>query len=212
MFIGHFAIANLLIAADPGVPALPVLAGVSFPDLLWPVLVLAGKEKVRVDPASPRQSSLRFDSYPYSHSLVLTGGLAILPALVFALLFGSVAAGLLFWVGSVSHWLLDAVVHLPDLPVLGFGRDRKVGLGLWRRGPLAFLVEAAFFVLLAVPFLPRPLLAPALITGAILHAANANSFFGFTKTNPFPSATAYAFVALAGFAVGIAAFGAMWGR
>src|SRR3989442_2824276 len=46
-----------------------------------------------------------------------------------------------FVAGSASHWLLDTVVHLKDLPVLGFDGDRKVGAGLWKRGPVAFEAE-----------------------------------------------------------------------
>ena len=46
MFIGHFAIAFLLGSLVPGVPLLVFLVGVSFPDLFWPILVLAGVEKV----------------------------------------------------------------------------------------------------------------------------------------------------------------------
>jgi hypothetical protein len=61
-----------LIFLFPGIPPLIPLLGVSFPDLLWPVLIFTGIVKSNVDPASPRQDSLVFISYPYSHSL-LTG-------------------------------------------------------------------------------------------------------------------------------------------
>jgi hypothetical protein len=33
-----------------------------------------------------------------------------------------------------SHWVLDFIVHLPDLP-LSFNGSPKVGLGLWSTGP-----------------------------------------------------------------------------
>jgi len=117
MFIGHFVAAELLHDISPGTPTWVALAGVSFPDLLWGVTVLTGVEEVELDPASPLQSTIMFVRYPYSHSLVLGGAIACIPSLVLALIFGPVA-GLVFIVGSVSHWLLDTVVHLPDLPVL----------------------------------------------------------------------------------------------
>ena len=33
-----------------------------------------------------------------------------------------------------SHWVLDFIVHPPDLPLL-FSGSRLVGLGLWMSGP-----------------------------------------------------------------------------
>jgi len=58
MFIGHFAAAYIFIAIFPAVPPLVILFGVSFPDLLWPVLVLTGREKVTVSPDSPLQNAI----------------------------------------------------------------------------------------------------------------------------------------------------------
>lgn len=45
----------------------------------------------------------------------------------------------------------------------------------------------------------------ALLLGSVAHGANANSFFGFSKRNPFPSPKAYATFALVGFIVVILA-------
>ncbi len=42
----------------------------------------------------------------------------------------SVIAGLVVF----SHWLLDLIVHLPDLPLF-FAGSPKVGFGLWSTGP-----------------------------------------------------------------------------
>jgi hypothetical protein len=39
-----------------------------------------------------------------------------------------------------SHWILDFVVHRPDLPL--YGDSAKVGLGLWNAPALAFGLEA----------------------------------------------------------------------
>jgi hypothetical protein len=40
-----------------------------------------------------------------------------------------------------SHWVLDFIVHQPDLPL--YGDSVKVGLGLWNAPALAFGLEAA---------------------------------------------------------------------
>jgi hypothetical protein len=198
MFIGHFAVAYLLIALFPGIPPLVPLLGVSFPDLLWPVLVLAGKEKVKIDPRTPRQDGIVFLSYPWSHSLFLGTLISVIPGAIIGYFFG-LTAGIVFVVASASHWLLDAVVHNKDLPVLGFGRDTTAGAGLWRSGPAAFVVELAFYTTLTIFFAPAGTVVPLLVVGFLFHLINANSFFGFTKENPFKTPRAYALSCLVGF-------------
>ena len=200
MFIGHFAFAYVLIRLFPGVlPMIPLL-GVDFPDLLWPFLIISGIEKVSIDPESPLQNHIKFTSYPYSHSLVLGTLIACVVGLGLAY-FTSPLAGLVFVAASASHWLLDATVHLKDLPVLGFGPDRKFGFGLWNRPKSAFIIEYLFYAVLTALTFPSKLM-PLLVVGTIFHLINANSFLGLTKTNPFKSPNAYAMLAL----VGILAF------
>jgi len=199
LFIGHLVGAELAAALTPHTPLWVSLTGTSFPDLLWGVTVLTGLEKVEIDPASPLQSRIRFGYYPYSHSLVLGNILASLPALLIGLYCRSVTAAIVFVLASISHWLLDAIVHLPDLPVLGFGKDVKVGLGLWRHGALAFVVEYGLVVAFTLALQPKQQWAAILIASFVFHAANANSFFGFTRTNPVKSSRTYAVMALVGF-------------
>ena len=88
MFIGHFAVAYVLVALFPGIPPLVPLLGVSFPDLLWPVLVFTGIEKVKVDPATPRQVRLVFLSYPYSHALISGSLISVIPGAIIGFFFG----------------------------------------------------------------------------------------------------------------------------
>jgi len=199
LFVGHFAIAFALILIFPQVPVWVPLVGVSFPDLLWGVLVLLGKEEVSVSRDSPLQKSLVFKKYPYSHSLVLTGGISLLVGGLLSVVLGSLVALPAFVLASSSHWLLDTVVHLGDLPVLGFDGDRKVGLGLWKWGRVAFLTELVLFILFAVAFVGTSELLPVLGVGVLFHGINANSFLGLSKKNPFGSPKAYASVALVGF-------------
>ena len=44
-----------------------------------------------------------------------------------------------------SHWVLDFIVHTPDLPLLG-DASTKLGLGLWSNAWLTFFLEAALLV------------------------------------------------------------------
>lgn len=199
MFIGHFAIAYILIALFPGIPPLVPLIGVSFPDLLWPVLVITGIEKVKIDPSNPRQDGIVFLSYPYSHSLLTGTLIAAVPGIIIGFFLGP-AAGIVFIVASASHWVLDAVVHIKDLPVLGFGRDTKTGIGLWRAGPAAFAVELAFYTGVTLLVAPPGTVVALMVPGYMFQLINANSFFGFTKKNPFGTPRVYAVVCFTGFA------------
>jgi hypothetical protein len=44
----------------------------------------------------------------------------------------------------VSHWVLDAASHFPDIPLAPWGRH-MVGLGLWRSVPATLIVELSLF-------------------------------------------------------------------
>jgi hypothetical protein len=199
MFVGHFAIAFLLWRLFPQIPLPVFLIAVSFPDLLWSILVPAGVEKVRINPDSPLQKFVIFEKFPYSHSLVLGSVLSFPVGLLIAGLLNNPLIVPIFVAGSASHWLLDTVVHLKDLPVLGFDGDRKVGAGLWRRGPLAFVVEYVFYAIVTVFVLSGLPLVYALIIGAVFHAINLPSFFGSNRKNSIKSSNAYAALALIGF-------------
>ena len=203
MFIGHFVPAEILQVLAPGTPRWVALAGVSFPDLLWGGTVLAGVEKVEWNRESPLQKKLMFVTYPYSSSLVVGTLLACLQGLGIGLWLGP-TAGVVFVVGSASHWLLDTIVHVRDLPILGFNRDKKVGFGLWRYGWVALVTEYAFFATGTLLFVARQSWPYVLIAGLILHLINLNSFVGLTKKNPIPSGKAYAALAFVGFGA------AMW--
>ena len=203
MFIGHFTIAFLIGSIVPGIPILIPLIGVSFPDILWPVLVLTGVEKVKFDKNKPLQKDIVFKSYPLSHSLVLTTFIAFLVGLIIALLLKNLFIAPIFAIASASHWILDTVVHNKDLPVLGFSsKDVKVGFGLWRRGPLAFVVEYLFYVVIAPIAVPITSLWLILLLGTIFHMININSFFGFKNEDVAGgSSKTYAIIVLIAFSL-----------
>src|SRR5205823_3037522 len=49
------------------------------------------------------------------------------------------------WIGVVSHWLLDYIVHRPDLQLYAHGR--VFGLGLWNHRVATIVVELAMFAI-----------------------------------------------------------------
>jgi hypothetical protein len=186
MFIGHFAIAYIFIVLFPMQPPLIPLIGVSFPDLLWPFFILAGIEKVKINPKTALQRGIVFERYPYFHSLLIGTLISFVPGIVLGI-FITPLAGLIFTIASASHWILDSIVHLPDLPILGFGKDKKVGLALWNRGKIAFFTELIFYILItlfAIIAINPGAVVPLLILGFVFHLLNANSFFGFSKKIP----------------------------
>jgi hypothetical protein len=50
------------------------------------------------------------------------------------------AGAITVWVGVISHWLLDYVVHQPDLPLYA-GSSRLLGLGLWNKRWITIAIE-----------------------------------------------------------------------
>lgn len=146
MFLGHFAVA---LAAKPLAPRAS-LGSLTFAalwiDLLWPVLLWIGVETVRIEPGATASSPLVFEHHPWSHSL--------LAVLLWAAVIGflrlatrDVASAIVISALVISHWLLDAVVHVPDLPLLPMGGGGHVGAGLWNHPGPALLLE---FSMLAI--------------------------------------------------------------
>lgn len=144
MFIGHFAIGFASKRLAPRASLGVLMAGVLWLDLLWPLFLLAGWERVEIAPNDTAFAPLRFVSYPISHSLLTTAGWAAGFALVYYFLAHDRRGA---WVvaGCVaSHWFLDAATHRPDLPLYPGGP--VAGLGLWHSVTGTILVESALFL------------------------------------------------------------------
>lgn len=143
MFVGHFAVAFGAKRAAPRV-SLGLLVGAAIAlDLLWPFLLLAGVESVRIDPGNTAFTPLAFDHYPWSHSLVMAAVWGAGVAVIAAPRLKSGAAAMLVAGVVVSHWVLDFVTHRPDMPLWPGGP--KFGLGLWNSIPGTFAVEGLMF-------------------------------------------------------------------
>ena len=152
MFVGHLAAALAARRVEPRA-SLGSLVGAAFAlDLIWPVLLLAGIEMVRIDPGNTAFTPLAFDSYPWSHSLSMSVVWAIVVGRVSAAVLKHTRAGLVIGLTVMSHWVLDFVTHRPDLPLWPGGP--KAGLGLWNSIPLTIAVEGTLFAI-AVLFYVR---------------------------------------------------------
>lgn len=144
MFIGHFGVALAAKRVAPRVSLGATLFATCFLDAVWPLLVIAGIERVEIAPDITRMTPLDFVHYPWSHSLLM------------AFVWGLAFAAIYWWlrrrprdavlVGAivVSHWVLDWIVHRPDLPLFP-GDASRHGLGLWNEPGVELPLEAGIF-------------------------------------------------------------------
>jgi hypothetical protein len=145
MFIGHFGVGFGAKKALPAASLGTLFLACQFADLLWPTLVLLGVERVEIQPGATVMTPLNFVSYPYSHSLLALS--------VWGVLFGFIyvvvrrvrwTAGVTLALLVISHWVLDLVVHAPDLPLTPTGSTR-LGFGLWNSMPGTIAAELIVF-------------------------------------------------------------------
>lgn len=142
MVVGHYAPAFAIKAMRPAIPLWLLFIAVQLVDVAWAALVLAGIEKLRIVPGIT--ASNPFDLYymPYTHSLVAGVLWAVAASFLCKPLRGvrHWAAAAAIGAAVLSHWLLDWLVHRPDLPL--YDDAMKVGLGLWDYPALALSLEA----------------------------------------------------------------------
>ncbi|MDR7231326.1 hypothetical protein J2X45_002421 [Caulobacter sp. BE264] len=147
MFVGHYAGALVAKAIEPRAPLWSYVLACQAVDIAWGGLIIAGVEKVSVDHSLPG-SALVLSHMPYSHSLPAAVLWSVGVATVLAwLLKLPRRAGLFIGLAVLSHWLLDFLVHRPDLPLLWTGP--KVGLGLWNHAVLEQAVEMGLLAMAA---------------------------------------------------------------
>ncbi|MGB2818964.1 MAG: hypothetical protein WBA53_06035 [Burkholderiaceae bacterium] len=144
MFLGHLGVA---LAAKPLAPRASLgtlVFAALWIDLLWPIFLLSGVESVRIEPGATAASPLVFEHYPWSHSLL---AVLLWAAALGFLRFATRDVGSAIVVSAlvISHWLLDAVVHVPDLPLMPGGAH--VGAGLWNHPLIANGLEVAMLVI-----------------------------------------------------------------
>lgn len=141
MFIGHFAPA-IVAATHKDSPNLPTLFfGAQLVDWGFFTLLLFGVENMRIVPGITVMNPFDLYHMPYTHSVLGS----TLWAVVFAILVYSVTrrwkAALIGGAVVMSHWVLDWLVHGPDLTLIG--SPPKWGLGLWNHPGIEMPLELA---------------------------------------------------------------------
>jgi hypothetical protein len=146
MFLGHFGVGFGAKRLAPKTSLGTLFLAAQFLDLLWPTLLLLGLERVAIVPGITKVTPLDFVHYPLSHSL--------LAVVIWGALFGAVyylirrypTGGWVCAMAVISHWVLDLLVHRPDLPILP-GGDFRAGFGLWNSLGATMVIELGVFAL-----------------------------------------------------------------
>jgi len=145
MFLGHYAVGLAAKKVAPQASLGALIAAPILLDLLWPIFLLVGWEHVTIQPNSNPFLRLAFDFYPISHGLIAVVGWATLFASLYFGFTRYALGAVTIWVGVVSHWLLDFIVHRPDLPL--YSGSRMFGLGLWNYRGVTIAIELALLAL-----------------------------------------------------------------
>jgi hypothetical protein len=146
MGIGHAAVALGAARAEPRINVGLLICAAFLADFLLGVFAFFGLEGAHVPADYASRHYLTF-TFPYSHGFL-------------ALLFWGILLGaLLCWLESqnrkrafvviaalvLSHFILDGLVHVPELPLAG-PNSFKVGLSLWNHMPLELCLETVMAI------------------------------------------------------------------
>ena len=144
MFVGHYGVSFAAKRVAPALPLWVLFIAVQLLDVFWAPFILLGIEKVRIVPGITASNPLDLYYMPYTHSLVAAVLWSIGALFVyrrFAPKGLARSATSVVGLAVLSHWLLDLLVHRPDLPL--YDNTAKVGFGLWNFPAVAFALEAA---------------------------------------------------------------------
>jgi hypothetical protein len=194
MFVGHYGLSFAIKSVQRPIPLWVLFIAVQLLDVGWSVLVLLGIEKVRIVPGITASNPLDLYYMPYTHSLVAAIGWAVAGIMLGRLLLGVSEWSSNIWIGAAvfSHWVLDFLVHRPDLPL--YDDAAKVGLGIWNYPIIALSLEALLLFGGMIMYLrkTRPLsrvgrLGPP-VFGVIMLAIQGYIFFGPPPASPMAAA------------------------
>ena len=144
MFTGHYSVSFAGKAADRAIPLWVLFVAVQLLDFVWAILVLLGIEKARIVPGFMAASAVDLYYMPYTHSLAGALIVSAIGGALFAVLWKrSWTAGLIVAGAVFSHWVLDLIVHGPDLLIYG---SYKMGFGLWNYFWPEFALECALLL------------------------------------------------------------------
>lgn len=149
MLMGHYSVALVAKAVAPRTPLWTLFFAVQFVDILWASFIIVGIEHAGLDPTLSSNALVLYDM-PYTHSLLATAIWAVVAGC-----FGSMLGrergegwviGLAVGLCVISHWVLDVLVHRPDMVIFNDDPRFKVGLGLWNYPLLSLALELVLII------------------------------------------------------------------
>ena len=150
MGIGHAAVALGVSRTAPRINVGFLIFAAFLADFLLGIFTALGLESAHIPADYAARHYLTF-TFPYSHGLAAL----VLWSIVFGALFcwvGTKNRSRAFWILAalvLSHFVLDALVHVPELPLLG-ENSPKLGLALWNHMPLELTLESVMAIVALV--------------------------------------------------------------
>ncbi len=150
MFVGHLSAGLVLKKMESRINIGWLFFAALFHDFLLGILILLGVEQVHIPTNFAQFHYLTF-TFPYSHGLAAS---VFWSVLAFGITYMALPhwksaernqAGIAMGLAVFSHFVLDWMVHIPEIPLLGES-SLKIGLGLWNNLPLALTLEVALVV------------------------------------------------------------------
>jgi len=146
MFVGHYATCLALKTFEKRVSLGVLFLAVQFIDILFFPFVLLGIERINIIENFTQSTHFELEYMPYTHGLV---GSLFWAAAAYALFKWIVVKkheiALVVALAVFSHWILDVIVHTPDLPLWN-DASLKVGFGLWNNAIATYALEAALLL------------------------------------------------------------------
>jgi len=196
VFIGHYALGFAAKRLAPRTSLGILFVAPTLADLLWPVFLLLGWERVTAVPGANPFLTLAFDSYPISHSLLTLVAWATLFAVLYQTRTGYARGAVVVALLVLSHWVLDFVTHLADMPLYPGGPT--LGLGLWNSVAGTIVVEGLMFIagvaIYSTTTRPRDAVGRYAVWGLVTLLAA--SYVGSLFSPPPPSLRALAIMAM----------------
>ena len=139
MIAGHFGFAAMVKSRERSAPLWALMLATVWLDIVFIPLVLAHVETMQVLHHGYGGLLIHAD---YTHSLI---GMLVISAILGAMFLPAQGrrVAIVIALVSASHWVLDLVVHRPDMPLLpgNSGNFPYFGFGLWNHQPVAACVE-----------------------------------------------------------------------
>jgi hypothetical protein len=148
MLAGHFGLAAGVKSQEQQIPLWALMLSTQLLDVVFLVLYAFGIENMVPEPGkTATYGNFTGNNIFYSHSLVGALIISLIAFIVAAIPWGR-RNGLIIGAVVFSHWILDLIVHRPDLAVLpgNAGNLPLLGLGLWNIPWLSFVVEMAIIL------------------------------------------------------------------